>query len=203
MNQIATGIGFPETAKRVNDEIESLRAKIADLTARLEAQKEGEPVAWMDVKWIDGFPTKHYAEEWFIARTKYRDRVVLRALPEEYTYDFTTADGTFMMKENVVQWMQFPDSEFTAPQPTPTVQAAVAAALRKAEEVCGKYVGAEGSAMRVQMERELARIPHDDSALRAICMRVAVEINSIVVIQGSKSMDDLEAIVNRVLGEKK
>lgn len=72
--------------------------------------------------WIEGYPNHTYASEWFIAHTIYNDRVVLRALPEEYSYDFTTADGTYMQKENVKRWMQFPDSDFiAAPQP-PKVQ---------------------------------------------------------------------------------
>lgn len=75
--------------------------------------------------WIEGYPNKIYASEWFIAQTKNRERVVLTALPEEYAYDFTTADETYIKKENIVRWMQFPDSQFIPafqpPQPVRSV----------------------------------------------------------------------------------
>lgn len=74
-----------------------------------------EPVKQEPVAWIEGYPKDFYAEEWFIAITIYGDRVVLKALPENYSHDFTTADGTYMKKENVKRWMQFPDSEFLPP----------------------------------------------------------------------------------------
>jgi len=65
--------------------------------------------------WHDGVPPKPWASEWFIARTKHNDRVVLTALPEEYTYDFKTADDTYIKADQIKQWMQFPDSQFIAP----------------------------------------------------------------------------------------
>jgi hypothetical protein len=78
----------------------------------------GRSVGGEAVAWHDGFPPHPYDKEWFIAVTKHRDRVVLTALPEEFTYDFKTADETYIKKEEIVKWMQFPDSEFiryTAP----------------------------------------------------------------------------------------
>lgn len=65
--------------------------------------------------WNAGYPKAHYAQEWFIAQTTYGDRVVLTALPKEYSYDYKTADGTYIMKEKIACWMQFPDSEFLPP----------------------------------------------------------------------------------------
>lgn len=65
--------------------------------------------------WRDGYPSKPWSEEWFIAVTTHGDRVVLQALPEEYTYDFKTADDTYLMKDSVRCWMQFPDSNYIAP----------------------------------------------------------------------------------------
>lgn len=66
--------------------------------------------------WIKGVPEKHWAEEWFIAVLDNGDRVVLKALPEEYSYDFTTADATYFKSYRIKKWMQFPDSQYTAPQ---------------------------------------------------------------------------------------
>lgn len=62
--------------------------------------------------WIAGAPPKPWCNEWFIAKTTFGDRVVLKALPEEYTYDFKTADDTYIKADKIVCWMQFPDSEY-------------------------------------------------------------------------------------------
>ena len=76
--------------------------------------------------WVKGYPKSFYAEEWFIAIKANGDRVVLKALPENYSHDFTTADGTYMKKENVKFWMQLPDSQYLPPkreieqEPVPT-----------------------------------------------------------------------------------
>ena len=106
-----------------------------------------QPVSQEPVAWIEGYPKDFYSEEWFIAITIYGDRVVLKALPENYSYDFTTADGTYMKKENVKRWMQFPDSEFLPP----TVAALVAAHEKKfwmeqIEVECNEAVLAEREA---------------------------------------------------------
>jgi hypothetical protein len=61
--------------------------------------------------WTEGYPPKPWADEEFIAVTKH-GRVVLRALPDDYAYDFATADDTYIKKENILKWMQFPDTEF-------------------------------------------------------------------------------------------
>lgn len=66
-------------------------------------------------KWLPGAPDKIRASEWFIAETTYRDRVVLKAAPEEYAYyrdDFMTADENYIKADNIKRWMQFPDSEY-------------------------------------------------------------------------------------------
>lgn len=62
--------------------------------------------------WHEGFPPHPYDKEWFIAETTYGDRVVLVALPETYAYDFKTADETFIKKEFIRKWRQFPDSGY-------------------------------------------------------------------------------------------
>ena len=76
--------------------------------------------------WHEGAPDSPWSEEWFIAETIYGDRVVLTALPEEYSYDFRTADDTYIRRELIKRWMQFPDSEYiepTAAQPQREVAA--------------------------------------------------------------------------------
>lgn len=69
-------------------------------------------------KWRDGAPCNPWATEWFIAETTYGDRVVLTALPEDYFYDFKTADETHIKHDKIKRWAQFPDSQFIAPPPT-------------------------------------------------------------------------------------
>lgn len=71
------------------------------------------------LEWRDGPPPKPWSEEWFIALTTYGDRVVLRALPEEWTYDFKTADETYIKADKIKRWMQFPDSNYIAPASRP------------------------------------------------------------------------------------
>lgn len=82
----------------------ALAAKDAEI-ARLRAQGE----------WMAGEPPTPWRDEWFIAKTIHGDKVVLRALPKEWTYDYTTADHTYMIAANIVCWMQFPDSDYVAP----------------------------------------------------------------------------------------
>jgi len=67
-------------------------------------------------QWIDGAPDKPWSEEWFIAITEWGDRVVLIALPNEYSYDFKTADETYIKREKIRRWMPFPDSEYVDPR---------------------------------------------------------------------------------------
>lgn len=70
--------------------------------------------------WIKGVPPHPYDKEWFIAQTEF-GRAVLRALPEEYSYDFKTADETYFLATKVKAWMQFPDSRFLDfEQPVPS-----------------------------------------------------------------------------------
>ena len=70
----------------------------------------------LKLRWREGEPSKPWRDEWFIALTIHGDRVVLRSLPEQYSYDYTTADGTYMKSESIKKWMQFPDSHFIAPE---------------------------------------------------------------------------------------
>jgi hypothetical protein len=89
--------------------------EIADaIDAHLSAQREGEAVAW---QWLNGAPSKPWSGEWFLAELEWGDRVVLKELPEEHTYDFKTADETYIKREKIKRWAQIPDSEFITPPP--------------------------------------------------------------------------------------
>lgn len=73
-----------------------------------------------------GEPPKTYREEWFIARVKGRGFAVLRSLPEEYSYDYTTLDATYFRKDLILEWMQLPNSEFLPNVKTPATDAYLA-----------------------------------------------------------------------------
>jgi hypothetical protein len=76
------------------------------------------PVA-QPLTWYEGAPPFPQDQEWFIAETIYGDRVVLRSLDEgrehKHTYDFKTADGTYMATRIIKRWMQFPDCAYLPP----------------------------------------------------------------------------------------
>lgn len=87
--------------------------------------------------WRDGIPPKPWRDEWFIAEKVDGERVCLISLPEGWSYDFRTADDTYIAKERIKRWMQFPDSEYIEPNCTvqeaaavPEVKALIEAAQR-------------------------------------------------------------------------
>lgn len=90
-----------------------------ELLALHDAQGTAPAVQQEAVGWMDGEPPMPWRNEWFIAQTIRDDRVVLRALPEEYTYDYKTADETYFKASFIKRWMQFPDSSYTAPASQP------------------------------------------------------------------------------------
>ncbi|MDW9814977.1 hypothetical protein GOB25_07825 [Sinorhizobium meliloti] len=89
---------------------------LAKLRERVAVERKAEPVAW---QWRNGAPPKPWSDEWFIAETTYGDRVVLRSLPEDWTYDFKTADDTYIKADKIKRWMQFPDSHYIPPPAAP------------------------------------------------------------------------------------
>lgn len=100
----------------------TLDLTMTDVRAMIAAAPKAEPVSdpyklgdGEVLQWVDGYPEKFRSGEWFIAITAWNDRVCLKALPEEYSYDFTTADGTYIKADKIVKWMPFPDSEYRYP----------------------------------------------------------------------------------------
>lgn len=65
--------------------------------------------------WEDGAPKNKLFEEWFIARLDNGEKVVLKRLPAEFSYEFRTADDTYYSEFRVAKWMPFPESEFFSP----------------------------------------------------------------------------------------
>ena len=87
-----------ERAERAEAALAIATAQVESLAASLR-QVEAERDALR--MWREGYPPHPYDKEWFIAVTTFGDRVVLRALPEEYTYDFKTADDTYIKRDKI------------------------------------------------------------------------------------------------------
>lgn len=183
--KVIADIGFPETAKRVNDEIESLRQQLAEANAKVAfLQGDGSIVGYpWDAPYSDGVE---------MATAKYRERIIAT----EEMYEAKIADLTARLEEQEVSkpvaWVMFCSDGsyegpimdcdrrmewrresaswtplYTTPQPTPTVKAAVAAALRKAADVVSG-ASVEWLADYPELKtihEEILAIPHDDSAL--------------------------------------
>lgn len=69
--------------------------------------------------WVKGAPPKPYDREWFLAQTDSGDYVVLRPLPDHWSYDYTTADSTYIMRDRIARWAQLSCSQFVHFSPTP------------------------------------------------------------------------------------
>lgn len=70
-------------------------------------------------EWREGSPPHPWDSEWFLAEMREGAFVVLRPLPEGYTYDFTTADGTYFMRQSIIKWAQLSGSDYIAPEAHP------------------------------------------------------------------------------------
>lgn len=89
----------------------------------------------LKLEWRDGAPPHPWDKEWFIAETTFGDRVALTALPEDWAYDFKTADDTYIKCDKIKRWMQFPDSNYVAPLAEGATDRCQFASLRAANEV--------------------------------------------------------------------
>lgn len=138
-----------EDIKRYEDEIAALQEQVRGLKERLqlvaelndvasalhvEAEKQVRALAAENVSLMnssvctlqDGRPPHgFYASEWFIAKLKNGQYAALKALPEEYSHDYRTNDGTYYTKDWVVGWMQTPDTEYRPDVETPTTNAVI------------------------------------------------------------------------------
>lgn len=118
-NSADAQLGFKAGHASRDQEMKEKDERIADLEERKEY-----------LIWIDGAPHKFYGEEWFLALTEWGP-VCLKALPEEWTYDFKTMDETYIKKDKVLKWMQLPTSQFI---PLSRSIVSLESALRSAKE---------------------------------------------------------------------
>ena len=109
---------LPDSAEAAEAELasrkrisEGYRQRVVELEVELAALKASGD-------WIKGEPPSPWNTEWFFAKLKNGEYAVLHRLPEEYSYDYKTADETYLKKDNIVAWMQIPDSEFIKPAPS-------------------------------------------------------------------------------------
>lgn len=93
----------------------ALKEQVRALAADNSALTNSSVCALQDGRPPYGF----YASEWFIAKLKNGEYAALKALPEEYSYDYRTNDGTYYTKDWVVGWMQTPDTEYRPNVKTP------------------------------------------------------------------------------------
>lgn len=106
------GDNTPTKSQAARDsELARLRERVKELEAQLEPAKQHPAPC----EWNDGEPPNPYRYEWFIAKMKGGRTVVAQALPESYSYDYTTADETYFRADRITRWMQLPNSEFVSP----------------------------------------------------------------------------------------
>ncbi|MEZ2402826.1 hypothetical protein ACBR19_14550 [Raoultella planticola] len=118
---------------------EQVRALAADNSALINSSvctlQDGRP--------LHGF----YASEWFIAKLKNGEYAALKALPEEYSYDYRTNDGTYYTKDWVVGWMQTPDTEYRPNVKTPATDRIYAVIKADAQSEVIEWLDAEITAI--------------------------------------------------------
>lgn len=102
------------TPPRFGEGLVNVARALLEAEQRIAKQREEIERLKVPEVWHDGAPPKPFSGEWFIAVTVHGERFVLRELPEEYTYDFKTADETYIKRDRIKRWMQFPDSVFVA-----------------------------------------------------------------------------------------
>jgi hypothetical protein len=137
------------------------------------------------------------------------------AEPVLYARSNELAEPILKERQVMLTVQNVPDDIYDAPlyRSPPQANALVAAAYRKAAETCESVASERGSgeaygAAKVCAEEILAAIPADaEAALREVCMKVALLAVKFGAAHGSGismngiDSDDLQAIVNSVLGE--
>ncbi|KQN53173.1 hypothetical protein [Erwinia sp. Leaf53] len=104
--------GLHAEVARLNEQVRALAAdNVALINSSVRTLQDGRP------------PHGFYESEWFIAKLKNGQFAALKALPEKYSHDYSTNDGTYYTKDWVVGWMQTPDTEYRPNVETPATEA--------------------------------------------------------------------------------
>jgi hypothetical protein len=169
--------------------------RIAELERQVEIWKAevDKAVAWL---WRDGPPPFPQDQEWFIAETKH-GKAVLRALPDEHTYDYTTADHTYIIRANIKRWAQFPDSEYIAPSSTEVRATAPEVRLSVDERTTAYHQGYQAG---IEMGKALAADEAATPAAPAAQAQPSADVRDAALEdakEGVQILDDLMENVER------
>ncbi len=167
----------------LKDQIKDLLAEKHLAESKLDCAEKAIPT------WTDGEPPKFRHDEWFIAKLTNGDgRVVLKALPEDYSYQYKTVDETYFKADRIKAWMPFPDSQYMTPAESaaksPDTDAELRAKLDCAERIIQRvydvgdnscydlakeYLSKADRSMEIKVDGfcELKHIPDTDAELRA------------------------------------
>ena len=130
------GVDLQDWVKQLAAENVGLNEQVRALAADNSALINSSVCALQDGRPPHGF----YASEWFIAKLKNGEYAALKALPEEYSYDYRTNDGTYYTKDWVVGWMQTPDTEYRPNVKTPATDRIVAGIKADGATAAGDYL---------------------------------------------------------------
>lgn len=117
-----SGVDLQDHLRQLAAENVGLNEQVRTLAADNSALINSSVCTLQDGRPLHGF----YASEWFIAKLKNGEYAALKALPEEYSHDYRTNDGTYYTKDWVVGWMQTPDTEYRPNVKTPATDAYLA-----------------------------------------------------------------------------
>lgn len=130
------GIDLQDHLRQLAAENVALNEQVRALAADNSALINSSVCTLQDGRPLHGF----YASEWFIAKLKNGEYAALKALPEEYSYDYRTNDGTYYTKDWVVGWMQTPDTEYRPNVKTPATDRIVAGIKADGVDEFAKYI---------------------------------------------------------------
>jgi len=165
------------------DSAAGYRKERDQLRAELAALKAQEPVAAVGM-WSEGRPPHPYGNEWFVARLKDGRKSILRALDEDHSYDYTTADESYLKADWVIGWAQFSDSCYL-PYDAPVVST-------EQQGVAGGYPHEEMDALAT------ARFKVGASSWSVMPFAVRAGDGDQEIYRGSKS--DCESVARKLAG---
>lgn len=111
-------------------------AQVQSTLSRLPAPEVRE------LTWYDGVPPFPQNQEWFIAQTVDGGSIVLRALEQPHSYDYTTRDHTYLKANRILKWMQFPGCEYLPPSTPQPAKESVGGQVAKVIDAAKRAIAA-------------------------------------------------------------